>query len=60
MGKSRVASKLSSKANTPTLAAVSPKRVNGPWTRANGKPWYRRGIPPSDHSFSSDDCKFPP
>eukprot|EP00751_Fragilariopsis_kerguelensis_P015623 CAMPEP_0170836774 /NCGR_PEP_ID=MMETSP0734-20130129/2369_1 /TAXON_ID=186038 /ORGANISM="Fragilariopsis kerguelensis, Strain L26-C5" /LENGTH=52 /DNA_ID=CAMNT_0011203829 /DNA_START=473 /DNA_END=631 /DNA_ORIENTATION=+ len=37
-GKSFVLSKLSNMVNTPVLAAVSPKRESGPWTKAGNTP----------------------
>ena len=37
-GNDCVAGMDSNRDNTPTLAAVSPNRVNGPCTIANGKP----------------------
>lgn len=59
-GKDCVSGVFSSKAKIPTLAAVSPNRVSGPCTSANGRPWYNRGIPPSFHNSLSDDAKLPP
>jgi len=38
-GRLEVVGRDSRRARTPTLAAVSPKRVRGPWRSAKGRPW---------------------
>mmetsp|Transcript_93356 Transcript_93356/g.165166 ORF Transcript_93356/g.165166 Transcript_93356/m.165166 type:complete len:80 (-) Transcript_93356:367-606(-) len=55
-----VAGMLFKRANTPTFAAVMPKRSSGSSISANGKPLYILGIPPWPFKVFRADPKSPP